>query len=91
MSSVSEISPESYLRAVRYLQERIVFFALLLAVGSAVASAVILTNSKNILEQMQKDVDKLDQEYEITQIYLRDLTAELRAAGLYVNPIPGDE
>ncbi len=74
--------------AIRYLQERVLIFALAVAFIATGASFWSLGRAGAQLDAMQTRVDDLNEEVAVYQIYVQNLHAELKARGFAPPPLP---
>lgn len=77
--------------AIRYLQERILVLAMLVAIIATGSSFWSLGNTTARLSAQQFKIDDLNEEVAVYQIYVQKLHAQLDARGFEPPPLPEEK
>jgi hypothetical protein len=85
---VDDITPQEMARGIRWIQEKLVFFALGLAFVASILSAVAVTASVFIIVQSGRVMENTQDEMEVYEIYITQLDARLRSMGFEPPELP---
>lgn len=84
---MSEITPAEMSRGIRWVQERLVGFCLLIAIVAIFTSAVSVTWSVSRTSQMQREIDRLESDVGVLSNRSLRLDAYLKAHGIPIEEI----
>lgn len=90
-TSAMDITQAEFSRAVRWIQEKLVFFSLWIAIFAVFVSAISVTWSvtrtihmTETIHRQNTEIEQLRGEWQLTQVYVNKLSAELEARGITV-------
>lgn len=87
---MEDITPAEQARAIRWIQEKLVFFALGLALICMLVSTVSVTVSVMLISESRDAMENMEDEMEVYQIYINNLDAQLRSMGVEPPELPNE-
>lgn len=87
---MEDITPVEQARAIRWIQEKLVFFSLGLAFVSVVISTIAVTVAVMLISESRDAMENMEDEMEVYQIYINQLDARLRSMGIEPPELPDE-
>lgn len=87
----ADITPEAHARAIHWIQEKLVFITLSIALLSCIISTVAVTSSVMVIGRANTAMDDMADEMEVYEIYINRLDAKLRSLGIEPPPLEKDD
>lgn len=85
---MSDITPAEQARAIRWIQEKLVFIALAMAFAASIITSFSMGMMFMVAMNSSDEIENMNDEMEVYQIWIQKLDADLRSRGIEPPPLP---